>query len=92
MTADPFAALHDQLSLLGVSLAQWEDRDQRGRSLSGLAVSVAGNVGHIVGHSLTSRGTAAVPPLASPPLVVRAITPDRLRQAIEDAEAERGLQ
>ncbi len=31
----------------------------------GLAVSVAGNVGHVAGHSLASRGTAAVPPLAA---------------------------
>jgi hypothetical protein len=30
-------------------------------------------------------------PRTSPPLVVRAITTDALRQAIEDAEAERGL-
>ncbi len=30
-------------------------------------------------------------PRTSPPLVVRAITPDGLRQAIEDAETERGL-
>jgi hypothetical protein len=31
----------------------------------GLAVSVAGNVGHVTGHSLSSRATAAVPPLAA---------------------------
>ena len=31
----------------------------------GLAVSVAGNVGHVAGHSVTSRATAAVPPLAA---------------------------
>ena len=30
-------------------------------------------------------------PLTSPPLVVRAVTPDGLRQAIEAAERERGL-
>jgi len=30
-------------------------------------------------------------PLTSPPLVVRAVTMDELRQAIEAAEAERGL-
>jgi len=28
-------------------------------------VSVAGNVGHVTGHSLTARATAAVPPLAA---------------------------
>ncbi|HEY1705936.1 MAG TPA: DUF2637 domain-containing protein [Trebonia sp.] len=31
----------------------------------GLAVSVAGNVGHIAAHDLQSRGTAAVPPVAA---------------------------
>ncbi len=28
MTTGPMASLHDQLGLLGVSLAQWEDRDR----------------------------------------------------------------
>lgn len=31
----------------------------------GLAVSVAGNVGHIASHTLTARATAAVPPIAA---------------------------
>jgi hypothetical protein len=31
----------------------------------GLAVSVAGNVGHVTGHSLADHVTAAVPPLAA---------------------------
>lgn len=30
-------------------------------------------------------------PNSSPPMVVRAVTTDELRQAIEDAERERGL-
>ena len=30
-------------------------------------------------------------PMTSPPLVVRAVTPDALRRAIEAAEQERGL-
>lgn len=30
-------------------------------------------------------------PKSSPPMVVRAVTPDALRQAIEAAERERGL-
>jgi len=34
-------------------------------TLGGLAVSVAGNIGHVAGSSLTSRATAAVPPLAA---------------------------
>jgi hypothetical protein len=29
--------------------------------------------------------------MSSPPMVVRAVTPDALRTAIETAEAERGL-
>ena len=34
-------------------------------TLAGLAVSVAGNVGHVTGHSAADRLTAAVPPLAA---------------------------
>jgi hypothetical protein len=34
-------------------------------TLAGLAVSVGGNVGHVAGHGLSSRATAAVPPLAA---------------------------
>lgn len=34
-------------------------------TVAGLAVSVAGNVGHVETGSLTARGTAAVPPLAA---------------------------
>jgi Protein of unknown function (DUF2637) len=34
-------------------------------TLAGLAVSVAGNVGHVHGHDLLIRATAAVPPLAA---------------------------
>jgi hypothetical protein len=34
-------------------------------TLAGLAVSVAGNVGHVTGHSIADRATAAVPPLAA---------------------------
>jgi hypothetical protein len=30
-------------------------------------------------------------PMSSPPMVVRAVTPDALRTAIETAEAKRGL-
>jgi hypothetical protein len=32
---------------------------------AGLAVSVAGNVGHVAGHSLPDRVTAALPPVAA---------------------------
>jgi hypothetical protein len=34
-------------------------------TLAGLAVSVAGNVGHVVGHQVADRATAAVPPVAA---------------------------
>jgi hypothetical protein len=34
-------------------------------TLIGLAVSVAGNVGHISSHAFTDRATAAIPPLAA---------------------------
>jgi hypothetical protein len=36
-----------------------------GVTLAYLAVSVAGNVGHVASHALASRVTAAVPPLAA---------------------------
>jgi Protein of unknown function (DUF2637) len=34
-------------------------------TLSGLAVSVAANIGHVASHALTVRATAAVPPVAA---------------------------
>jgi Protein of unknown function (DUF2637) len=34
-------------------------------TLAGLGVSIAGNVGHVHGHNLLIRATAAVPPLAA---------------------------
>ncbi|HYZ52797.1 MAG TPA: hypothetical protein VE733_04705 [Streptosporangiaceae bacterium] len=34
-------------------------------TVAGLAASVAANVGHVAGHDLASRATAAVPPLAA---------------------------
>jgi hypothetical protein len=54
---------------LFVALADgWTVRSRAGAwgvTVLGLAVSVAGNVGHIAGHDLASRATAAVPPLAA---------------------------
>jgi hypothetical protein len=54
---------------LFVALADgWSTRSRSGAwcvTVLGLAVSVAGNVGHIAGHDLASRATAAVPPLAA---------------------------
>lgn len=44
----------------------WRDRVSAWLvALLGLAVSIAGNVGHIQAHDLQSRGTAAVPPVAA---------------------------
>jgi hypothetical protein len=34
-------------------------------TLTGLTVSVAANIGHVASHALTSRATAAVPPVAA---------------------------
>lgn len=34
-------------------------------SVIGLAVSVAGNIGHVAAHDIQSRGTAAIPPVAA---------------------------
>lgn len=33
--------------------------------LAGLAISVAGNIGHVTGHSAAVRATAAIPPVAA---------------------------
>jgi hypothetical protein len=47
---------------------RWSRRDRAGAwgvALLGLAVSIAGNVGHITAHDLQSRGSAAVPPVAA---------------------------
>lgn len=47
---------------------RWNRRDRTGAwavALLGLAVSIAGNVGHVAAHDLQSRGTAAVPPVAA---------------------------
>lgn len=44
----------------------WRDRLAAwGVALLGLAVSIAGNVGHVTAHDLQSRGSAAVPPCAA---------------------------
>lgn len=57
-----------ELVLFIAMLDRWGWRDRLGAwsvALLGLAVSVAGNVGHIAAHDLQSRGTAAVPPVAA---------------------------
>lgn len=53
-----FVALADRWALRS-RLAAWMV------ALAGLALSVAGNVGHVAGHDAAGRVTAAVPPLAA---------------------------
>lgn len=57
-----------ELALFIAMVDQWERRHKAGAwavTLLGLAASVAGNIGHVAGHDLQSRGTAAVPPVAA---------------------------
>jgi hypothetical protein len=64
---DVFIAV-GELALFIALVDAWNRRSRAGAwlvTLAGLAVSVAGNVGHVTGHSLTNRATAAVPPLAA---------------------------
>lgn len=67
LQVDVFIAV-GELALFVALADGWARRSRIGAwlvTLAGLGVSVAGNVGHVTGHSLTSRGTAAVPPLAA---------------------------
>jgi hypothetical protein len=64
------------------------DDDGRARALAEIASDYPGWSawpGTVAGVLYARR------PRTSPPLVVRAATTERLRQAIEDAERERGL-
>ena len=57
-----------ELALFVALTDSWSLRQRAGAwatTLAGLAVSVAGNVGHVHGHLLSNRATAAVPPLAA---------------------------
>jgi len=57
-----------ELALFVALADRWPPRSRAAAwavTLAGLAVSVAGNVGHVAGHDLASRVTAAVPPLAA---------------------------
>jgi lysylphosphatidylglycerol synthetase-like protein (DUF2156 family) len=57
-----------ELVLFIAMLDRWGWRDRLGAwavAGLGLAVSVAGNIGHVAAHDLQSRGTAAVPPVAA---------------------------
>lgn len=64
---DVFIAV-GELALFVALADRWAPRSRTAAwlvTLAGLAVSVAGNVGHVTGHALTVRATAAVPPLAA---------------------------
>ena len=67
LQVDVFIAV-GELALFVALVDQWRTRQRTAAwlvTLAGLAVSVAGNIGHVAGHSLTVRATAAVPPLAA---------------------------
>ena len=64
---DVFIAV-GELALFVALIDRWRTRDRLGAwlvTLAGVAVSVAGNIGHVASHRLTDRGTAAIPPLAA---------------------------
>jgi len=64
---DSFIAV-GELALIVALADRWTVRSRVGAWLVaglGLAVSVAANVGHVAGHDVASRFTAAVPPLAA---------------------------
>jgi Protein of unknown function (DUF2637) len=57
-----------ELVLFVATVDRWKLRHRAGAwvvALLGLAVSVAGNIGHVAAHDAQSRGTAAVPPVAA---------------------------
>jgi hypothetical protein len=67
LQVDVFIAV-GELALFVALADSWPFRSRVaawGVTVLGLAVSVGGNVGHIAGHDLASRLTAAVPPLAA---------------------------
>ena len=67
LQVDVFIAV-GELALFVALADGWARRSRAGAwavTLAGLAVSIAGNVGHVAGHALTNRATAAVPPLAA---------------------------
>jgi hypothetical protein len=61
LQVDVFIAV-GELALFVALADQWDARSRTGAwavTAAGLAVSVAGNVGHVAGHDLASRVTAA---------------------------------
>jgi hypothetical protein len=64
---DVFIAV-GELALFVALADRWPVRSRTGAWVvvgAGLAVSVAGNVGHVLAHSAADRATVAVPPLAA---------------------------
>ena len=100
---DVFLAV-GELTLFVSIIDGWRGRERFGAwavTLTGLAASVGGNVGHITTTDLDSRATAAVPPIAAAPAiglglgVLKRIAdkhretpaePDPLTQIAQDAE------
>jgi hypothetical protein len=67
LQVDVFIAV-GELALFVALVDQWRTRNRVAAwavTGAGLAVSVAGNVGHITAHAFTDRATAAIPPLAA---------------------------
>src|SRR5260221_3292459 len=67
MQVDTFIGM-GELTLFVAVLDRWSIRSRIPAwliTLTGLAVSVAANIGHVHGHAFTTRGTAAIPPLAA---------------------------
>ena len=67
LQVDTFIAV-GELVLFVATVDSWRWRHRAGAwavAACGLAVSVAGNIGHVAAHDLQSRGTAAVPPVAA---------------------------
>jgi hypothetical protein len=67
LQVDVFIAV-GELALFVALADSWRTRSRAGAwlvTLGGLAVSVAGNVGHVHSHLMSDRATAAVPPLAA---------------------------
>ncbi len=67
MQVDTFIGI-GELTLFVAVLDRWSIRSRIPAwliTLTGLAVSVAANIGHVHGHAFTTRGTAAIPPLAA---------------------------
>src|SRR6266487_6900251 len=67
LQVDTFIAV-GELALFVALADRWPPRSRMAAwavTLAGLAVSVAGNVGHVTGRALAGRATAAVPPLAA---------------------------